>query len=70
MPRTDQAVTGIALHPSGTMRPMYKPRGNGIRDIREVSGEFSCPYKTFGASAATRSCTALRTTTPSYFLQA
>jgi hypothetical protein len=40
MPRTDQAVTGIALHPSGTMRPMYKPRGNGIRDIREVSGEF------------------------------
>jgi hypothetical protein len=22
------------------MRPMYKPRGNGIRDIREVSGEF------------------------------
>ncbi len=39
MPRTDQAVTGITLHPSGTMRPMYKPRGNGIRDIRE-SGEF------------------------------
>jgi hypothetical protein len=33
-------VTGIALHPSATMRPMYKPRGNGIRDIREVSGEF------------------------------
>ena len=40
MPRTASAITGIAIHPHGNMTRMYKPRGNGIRDIREVSGEF------------------------------
>ncbi len=38
MPRTASAITGIAIHPHGNMTRMYKPRGNGIRDIREVSG--------------------------------
>src|SRR5512144_2164307 len=40
MPRTASSITGIAIHSSGNMTRMYKPRGNGIRDIREVSGEF------------------------------
>ncbi len=40
MPRTASAITGIAIHPHGNMTRMYKLRGNGIRDIREVSGEF------------------------------
>lgn len=40
MPRPNRAIEGIAVTPFGALRPMYNPKGNGLHDVRTVSGEF------------------------------
>jgi hypothetical protein len=32
-------VSGLRVQ-GETVRPFYRPKGNGLRDIREVSGQF------------------------------
>jgi hypothetical protein len=39
MARTMLPVSGLRVQ-GETMRPFYRPKGNGLRDIREVSGQF------------------------------
>jgi hypothetical protein len=31
---------GLTLGRGGNLKPYYNPRGNGLGDIRQVSGEF------------------------------
>ncbi len=40
MPNVDAPIHGLRLDRRGQLRPYYLPRGNGIGDIRHVSGEF------------------------------
>ena len=39
MARTMLPVSGLRVQ-GETTRPFYRPKGNGLRDIREVSGQF------------------------------
>ena len=39
MARTMLPVSGLRVQ-GETVRPFYRPKGNGLRDIREVSGQF------------------------------
>ncbi len=39
MPRTMLPVSGLRVQ-GETVRPFYRPKGNGLRDIREVSAQF------------------------------
>ena len=39
MARTMLSVSGLRVQ-GETIRPFYRPKGNGLRDIREVSGQF------------------------------
>ena len=38
MARTMLPVSGLRVQ-GETMQPFYRPKGNGLRDIREVSGQ-------------------------------
>ena len=40
MPNVDAPIHGLSLDRRGQLRPYYLPRGNGLGDIRHVSGEF------------------------------
>ncbi len=40
MPNIDAPIHGLRLDRRGQLRPYYLPRGNGLGDIRHVSGEF------------------------------
>ena len=40
MPNVDAPIHGLTLDRRGQLRPYYLPRGNGLGDIRHVSGEF------------------------------
>ena len=40
MPNVDAPIYGLSLDRRGQLRPYYLPRGNGLGDIRHVSGEF------------------------------
>ncbi len=40
MPNVDAPIHGLRLDRRGQLRPYYLPRGNGLGDIRHVSGEF------------------------------
>src|SRR5215472_3215428 len=39
MARTMLPVSGLRVQ-GESVRPFYRPKGNGLRDIREVSGQF------------------------------
>ena len=39
MARTMLPVSGLRVQ-GETVRPFYRPKGNGLRDIREISGQF------------------------------
>jgi hypothetical protein len=40
MPKIHAPVHGLTLGRGGNLKPYYNPRGNGLGDIRHVSGEF------------------------------
>jgi hypothetical protein len=40
MPEIDKPIHGLTLGRGGNLKPYYNPRGNGLGDIRHVSGEF------------------------------
>jgi hypothetical protein len=40
MPKVHAPIHGLTLGRGGNLKPYYNPRGNGLGDIRQVSGEF------------------------------
>ena len=45
MPEIDKPIHGLTLGRGGNLKPYYNPRGNGLGDIRHVSGEFFLSVK-------------------------